>query len=90
MVTGLGGLALLAAGVMIYGSSGGWELSAAGDLKGNVAYPLLVGLVLLTGCAEEETGTGSVEMRGVGLFAIPLPVVALVVLGIVLLVRRRR
>ncbi len=47
VVTGFGGLALLAAGVVIYGISGGWELSAAGDLKGNVAYPLLVGLVLL-------------------------------------------
>jgi multicomponent Na+:H+ antiporter subunit A len=47
VVTGFGGLALLAAGVAIYGISGGWELSAAGDLKGNVAYPLLVGLVLL-------------------------------------------
>lgn len=47
VVTGFGGLALLAAGVVIYGISGGWELSAAGDLKGNVAYPLLVGLILL-------------------------------------------
>ncbi|WP_236884123.1 hydrogen gas-evolving membrane-bound hydrogenase subunit E [Devosia sp. A16] len=47
VVTGLGGLALLAAGVAIYAIAGAWELSAAGDLKGNVAYPLLVGLVLL-------------------------------------------
>lgn len=47
VVTGLGGLALLGAGVAIYAITGGWELSAAGDLKANVAYPLLVGLVLL-------------------------------------------
>jgi multicomponent Na+:H+ antiporter subunit A len=47
VVTGLGGLALLAAGVAIYAISGSWDLSAVGDLKGNVAYPLLVGLVLL-------------------------------------------
>lgn len=47
VVTGFGGLALLAAGVVIYSISGGWELSAAGDLKGTVAYPLLVGLTLL-------------------------------------------
>jgi len=47
VVTGLGGLALLAAGVAIYAVSGSWELSAAGELTGNIAYPLLVGLVLL-------------------------------------------
>ena len=47
VVTGFGGLALLAAGVVIYGISGGWELSGAGDLKSSVAYPLLVGLTLL-------------------------------------------
>lgn len=47
LVTGLGGLALLAAGVVIYAITGGWELSAAGHLKDNAAYPLLVGLVLL-------------------------------------------
>lgn len=47
LVTGLGGLALLAAGVAIFAISGNWELSAAGDLTGGLAYPLLVGLVLL-------------------------------------------
>jgi multicomponent Na+:H+ antiporter subunit A len=47
VVTGLGGLSLLAAGVTIYTISGNWELSAAGELTGNLAYPLLVGLVLL-------------------------------------------
>ncbi|MDB5541533.1 MAG: NAD(P)H-quinone oxidoreductase subunit 5, chloroplastic [Devosia sp.] len=47
VVTGVGGLALLAAGVVIHNLSGAWELSVAGDLKGSVAYPLLVGLTLL-------------------------------------------
>ena len=51
---------------------------------------LLVVLLLLTGCAEEVEGEGSLEMTGYGLFAIPWPVIALVVLGIVLLRRRRR
>ena len=48
LVTGFGGLALLAAGVVIHSVAGTWELSAVGiDLRGSAAYPLLVGLVLL-------------------------------------------
>jgi multicomponent Na+:H+ antiporter subunit A len=48
VVTGLGGLALLAAGVLIHGLTGTWELSAVtDDLRSVAMYPLLVGLVLL-------------------------------------------
>ncbi|MDC9823730.1 proton-conducting transporter membrane subunit [Devosia sp. ZB163] len=47
VVTGLGGLALLAAGVLIYTISGSWELSAANGLRALDVYPLLVLLVLL-------------------------------------------
>ncbi|WP_291398665.1 hydrogen gas-evolving membrane-bound hydrogenase subunit E [Devosia sp.] len=45
VVTGIGGLCLLAAGVTIRAVTGSWDLSAAGSLAGE-AYPLLVGLVL--------------------------------------------
>lgn len=45
------------------------------------------GLLLLTSCAEESEGEASLEMQG---FGIPLPLIALVVLGVVLLLRRRR
>jgi multicomponent Na+:H+ antiporter subunit A len=45
VVTGVGGLCLLAAGVTIFAVSGSWDLSATLSLKGP-AYPLLVGLVL--------------------------------------------
>jgi multicomponent Na+:H+ antiporter subunit A len=48
VVTGIGGLALLAAGVLIHGLTGNWELSAVtADLRSGATYPLLVGLVLL-------------------------------------------
>ena len=47
VVTGMGGLALLAAGVGIAMISGSWDLSAAGGLQANPAYPVLVVLVLL-------------------------------------------
>lgn len=47
VVTGIGGLALLAGGVVIFATTGSWELSAAGGLQASGAYPLLVGLVLL-------------------------------------------
>ncbi len=47
VVTGMGGLALLAAGIVIYVTTGGWEISTAGGLQATPAYPLLVGLVLL-------------------------------------------
>jgi multicomponent Na+:H+ antiporter subunit A len=47
VVTGLGGLALLAGGVLIFSVSGSWELSGAGALRDSAAYPLLVGLMLL-------------------------------------------
>ncbi len=46
VVTGAGGLCLLAAGVGIFVITGQWDLSAAGRLDGP-AYPLLVGLVLV-------------------------------------------
>ncbi len=46
VVTGAGGLALLAAGVTIHSITGSWELSAATGLKESLAYPLLVGLML--------------------------------------------
>lgn len=46
VVTGFGGLALLAAGVVIFSVTGSWNISEIAELKG-VAYPLLVGLVLL-------------------------------------------
>ncbi|MDP3317333.1 MAG: proton-conducting transporter membrane subunit, partial [Devosia sp.] len=39
VVTGMGGLALLAAGVGIAMISGSWDLSAAGGLQANPAYP---------------------------------------------------
>jgi multicomponent Na+:H+ antiporter subunit A len=47
VVTGIGGLALLAAGVGIALVSGNWNLSAAAELQGLPAYPVLVVLVLL-------------------------------------------
>jgi multicomponent Na+:H+ antiporter subunit A len=47
VVTGIGGLALLAAGVGIALASGSWELSAAVRLQDLPAYPVLVVLVLL-------------------------------------------
>lgn len=47
VVTALGGLALLAAGVVIFVLTGDWNLSAVGSLRGETVYPLLVGLVLL-------------------------------------------
>ena len=47
VVTGIGGLALLAAGVGIALISGSWDLSGAAALKGLPAYPVLVVLVLL-------------------------------------------
>jgi multicomponent Na+:H+ antiporter subunit A len=47
VVTGMGGLALLAAGVAIAMISGDWNLSAAARLQDLPAYPLLVLLVLL-------------------------------------------
>lgn len=48
VVTGIGGLALLAAGIAIHAVAGTWELSAlTEDLRGTGAYPLLVLLVLL-------------------------------------------
>ena len=48
VVTGIGGLALLAAGVLIHALTGTWELSAVkADLRSGAMYPLLVGLVLL-------------------------------------------
>lgn len=46
VVTALGGLALLAAGIVIYLVAGSWNLSGVAGLKG-AAYPVLVGLVLL-------------------------------------------
>jgi len=47
VVTGMGGLALLAAGVGIALVSGNWDLSAAARLQELPAYPVLVVLVLL-------------------------------------------
>jgi len=47
VVTAIGGLALLAAGVGIALVSGSWDLSAAARLQGLPAYPVLVVLVLL-------------------------------------------
>lgn len=47
VVTAMGGLALLAAGVGIAMISGDWNLSAAGGLQAHAAYPVLVLLVLL-------------------------------------------
>ncbi len=47
LVTALGGLALLAAGVVIFTVTGSWSLSEVAGLRGDAAYPLLVGLVLL-------------------------------------------
>ena len=48
VVTGLGGLALLAAGVVLHQLSGQWTLSAIpGPLTQGAFYPLLVALVLL-------------------------------------------
>ncbi len=47
VVTGAGGLALLAAGIGIRMASGSWALSDAGLLTAHVAYPVLVLLVLL-------------------------------------------
>ncbi len=47
VVTGIGGLALLAAGVGIALVSGSWDLSAAARLQELPAYPVLVLLVLL-------------------------------------------
>lgn len=48
VVTGVGGLALLAAGVLIHALAGTWDVSAVTtDLRGGAIYPLLVGLVLL-------------------------------------------
>ncbi len=48
LVTGLGGLALLAAGVVLHQLSGHWTLSAmTGPLTQGALYPLLVALVLL-------------------------------------------
>jgi multicomponent Na+:H+ antiporter subunit A len=47
VVTGIGGLALLAGGVGIALVSGNWDLSAAARLQELPAYPVLVVLVLL-------------------------------------------
>jgi multicomponent Na+:H+ antiporter subunit A len=47
VVTAIGGLALLAAGVGIALISGSWDLSTAAELQGLPAYPLLAVLVLL-------------------------------------------
>jgi multicomponent Na+:H+ antiporter subunit A len=47
VVTGAGGLALLAGGVVIHALTGSWEISAIDGLQASPAYPLIVLLVLL-------------------------------------------
>jgi multicomponent Na+:H+ antiporter subunit A len=47
VVTGLGGLALLAGAVLIFTVTGSWEISGASGLRDAPIYPLLVGLILL-------------------------------------------
>jgi multicomponent Na+:H+ antiporter subunit A len=48
VVTGIGGLALLAGGVLIHALAGSWSLSEVGiDLRTTGAYPLLAMLMLL-------------------------------------------
>jgi len=47
VVTGMGGLALLAAGILFERIGGSWSLSDLGDLTAHAAYPVLLGLVLL-------------------------------------------
>jgi len=47
VVTGIGGLALLAAGILLQRISGGWEIGALQSIAGHTAYPLVLALVLL-------------------------------------------
>lgn len=47
VVTGMGGLALLGAGILLERIGGSWAISALGDLTAHPAYPVLLGLVLL-------------------------------------------
>jgi multicomponent Na+:H+ antiporter subunit A len=47
VVTGMGGLALLAGGLLIFSVTGSWEISDASGLRDAPIYPLLVGLILL-------------------------------------------
>jgi multicomponent Na+:H+ antiporter subunit A len=49
VVTGIGGLSLLAAAILLQRLTGSWELSglAATDLRGHAAYPVVLVLILL-------------------------------------------
>ena len=47
VVTGMGGLALLCAGILFQQISGSWQLSQLPSLVDHAAYPVLLGLVLL-------------------------------------------
>lgn len=47
VVTGMGGLALLCAGILFQQISGSWQLSQSPSLVDHAAYPVLLGLVLL-------------------------------------------
>lgn len=46
IVTGIGGLALLAAGILFERVGGSWEISELGELTAHAAYPVLLALVL--------------------------------------------
>ena len=47
VVTGIGGLALLAGGILLERIGGSWEISQLGDLTAHAAYPVILVLVLL-------------------------------------------
>jgi multicomponent Na+:H+ antiporter subunit A len=47
VVTGAGGLALLAAGILLERIGGSWQIGQLADLTGHIAYPVVLGLVLL-------------------------------------------